>query len=648
MNVDPLLIRLLFAVFAFAAGFAILIYIILWVVIPGSYDLNEVEVSKKMYRDPERKVLGGVSGGVASYFGIDIIVVRVLFIVLTFTGGLGLFLYIILWLILPEARTLTDRMQMQGEPVTLSNIESNIKKNQLEPDREEGALTKILLFPFRMLGELLRALARIIGPLAEAFRVLLGVFIVVVGLGLLISIITTGGVAFGIISSGADNLPWIMSSENDLSMPVDAMMRAFPGWVLTSAFIAALIPALFIVLLGISAVARRIVYSSTIGWSLLAIFVMCSVLLAVGIPKIVLSFSEHGDFEVENTYRPTGKTPILRIRETGLDNFDVTSLHLKGHASKEYKLLQIFSAKGSSRQRAIENAKMVTYQVDLQDSILTFDSNINFKPDAIFRGQELEMTLFIPYNTPFKIERNMVHLLDEYIPYEHINNETWEMTDRGLTCVSCPKPSETELRDAELRDFDELELNGIFDVRIYNSEEFLVELKGPDAEKLKYNIFRTGRKLVIDFEGKKNFNWDWDENKLMSDQVHISISMPDLKRIEARGFGNIDFDKFYQESLELEIQGPIDVKGEIDTRNLDIDLSAKAELELRGFAQSMNAEAQLASKINAYELEVQDANVEVRGASSAKINATQRLEIEEGVASDVDYRGTAEVIRNKE
>jgi len=42
---------------------------------------------------------------------------------------------------------------------------------------------------------------------------------------------------------------------------------------------------------------------------------------------------------------------------------------------------------------------MVTYQVDLQDSILTFDSNISFKPDAIFRGQELEMTLFIPYHT---------------------------------------------------------------------------------------------------------------------------------------------------------------------------------------------------------------------------------------------------------
>jgi phage shock protein PspC (stress-responsive transcriptional regulator) len=83
-----------------------------------------------MFRDGERKVIGGVAGGVAAYLGIDIVAVRVLFILFTLIGGLGLFLYIVLWLILPEARSLTDKMEMQGEPVTLSNIESTIKKIQ--------------------------------------------------------------------------------------------------------------------------------------------------------------------------------------------------------------------------------------------------------------------------------------------------------------------------------------------------------------------------------------------------------------------------------------------------------------------------------------------------------------------------------------
>ncbi|MEX1239503.1 MAG: PspC domain-containing protein, partial [Cyclobacteriaceae bacterium] len=125
-NTDPLWIRLLFAALLFVYGFTAIVYIIMWIVVPGSYELDEPEFGKKMFRDPQTKVIGGVSGGVAAYLGIDIILVRVLFILLTFAGGLGLFLYIILWVSLPEARSITEKIQMQGEPVTLSNIESNI------------------------------------------------------------------------------------------------------------------------------------------------------------------------------------------------------------------------------------------------------------------------------------------------------------------------------------------------------------------------------------------------------------------------------------------------------------------------------------------------------------------------------------------
>ena len=69
-NVDPVWIRLLFALTAFAYGVTILVYIVMWIVVPGSTELDEPETNKKMFRDPEHKVIGGVSGGVAAYFGI--------------------------------------------------------------------------------------------------------------------------------------------------------------------------------------------------------------------------------------------------------------------------------------------------------------------------------------------------------------------------------------------------------------------------------------------------------------------------------------------------------------------------------------------------------------------------------------------------
>ena len=101
MKVDSVWVRLLFAVLAFAWGFTILVYIVMWIVVPGTYDLTEPEVEKKMFRDPERKILAGVSGGIASYLHIDVLAVRILFILLTIAGGFGIFVYIILWVVLP-------------------------------------------------------------------------------------------------------------------------------------------------------------------------------------------------------------------------------------------------------------------------------------------------------------------------------------------------------------------------------------------------------------------------------------------------------------------------------------------------------------------------------------------------------------------
>lgn len=649
MNVDSLWVRLLFALFAFAWGFTIIIYIIMWIVVPGTYDLTEPEVGKKMFRDPERKILGGVSGGVASYLNIDILAVRILFIVLTIAGGLGLFLYIIMWVVLPEARTLTDRMQMQGEPVTLSNIESTIKKNQETEGavREESDLTKIIMFPFRVIGMVLQALAKVIGPLAEALRVLVGIFIVGLGLMFLISILGVAGVTLGILSNAMVDVPW-QHQAHELGVPMDAFMRAFPGWVLFAGFVALIVPALGILLLGISVIARRIVFSAPVGWTLFALFFICVALLSVGIPNIVYSFKETGEFEVENRYNLTGKTAVLKLNEVGMDDYDKTWLKLKGHADKDFRLVQVFRAQGSTKAKAIENARMVDYKVVQQDSVITFDSNLIFKQDAIFRAQEVDMTLYIPYNYPFKMDRGVVNFITDYVEWEQRENDnTWQMTEQGLECITCPKPTPEELAKADLKDFDQLELHGIFDVRIVSGDNYAVDLKGPESEKEKYNISRSGNTLIIDFEGKKNFNWDINLDKMKGDQVYISITMPEIEKLEASGYGKIQLEEFHVEDMEFEVRGPIEIEGKLYAEDVMVSLSGKSELTLSGQCNTMSADIEFASKLKAYNFNVNEAMVDVTGASSAKLNVSRRLEIEEGVASDVDYRGNPEVIRNQ-
>jgi phage shock protein PspC (stress-responsive transcriptional regulator) len=617
----------------------------MWIVVPGSFELDEPEISKKMFRDSERKVIGGVSGGVAAYFGIDIVAVRLLFILFTIFFGIGFVIYVVLWIALPEAVSITDRMEMQGEPVTLSNIETNIKKNlNLDQEQEESTVTKILLFPFRLIGILLGILGKILVPLLEVFRVAIGIMVVLLGASLIMATVITGGVLIGLFSAAA--FTWPAMHYHEISVPLEVFTNSFSGWMVFAGFVAAIIPAILITLLGASIIAKKLILNPTVGWAMFVFFFVSVAMLSVSIPRIVYSFKEQGEFKVEEQIRLTGTTAVFHINEIGMDDYDAVSLTLRGHEGEDFKLVKTFRAQGVTKQNAIEHAQMISYNVDAVDSTITFDSNIQFNEGAIFRAQRLDMMLYIPFNHPFVLDESTSRFISQHVDYQYMDGNTWKMTANGLECVTCPKPeNESTVADQfGLSDFDAIDLQGIFDVRIEQGREYAVELIGPESEKRKYNISRSGHTLIIDYEGSDK-KFDWDSQILDLDEIRINITMPELEKIEAEGFGRIEFDKFNSDDLDIYMRGPVKLRGEIQGRDLVIDLTGKSEVELSGQVDNLDAELQFASKLRAYNLEVRDAIIEVNGASSAKVNVSGSLEIEEGIASDVDYRGNPSVIK---
>lgn len=84
--------------------------------------------AKRLFRDTEQGVLGGVASGVAAYFDIDVTFVRIAFIALTLLWGGGLVLYLIMWLIVPEAKTGSDHLQLRGKPITVESIKEFVGK----------------------------------------------------------------------------------------------------------------------------------------------------------------------------------------------------------------------------------------------------------------------------------------------------------------------------------------------------------------------------------------------------------------------------------------------------------------------------------------------------------------------------------------
>ncbi len=83
---------------------------------------------RRIYRDPEHRYLGGVCSGMGAYWQIDPLVFRIIFLIAFFGFGVGLIIYIILWIVIPEAKTAAQKLEMKGEPVNISNIGKTVKE----------------------------------------------------------------------------------------------------------------------------------------------------------------------------------------------------------------------------------------------------------------------------------------------------------------------------------------------------------------------------------------------------------------------------------------------------------------------------------------------------------------------------------------
>jgi phage shock protein PspC (stress-responsive transcriptional regulator) len=82
----------------------------------------------RMYRDPDHRIIGGVCAGMGAYWDIDPLIVRIIFLALLLAGGIGALVYLILYIVLPEAKTTAQKIEMKGEPVNIHNIKEAVKK----------------------------------------------------------------------------------------------------------------------------------------------------------------------------------------------------------------------------------------------------------------------------------------------------------------------------------------------------------------------------------------------------------------------------------------------------------------------------------------------------------------------------------------
>lgn len=129
--------------------------------------------AKRLFRDTDNAMVAGVAAGLSKYFGIDVLFIRILLVLSVFIWGWGILLYIVLWLLVPEAKTSSDRLQMMGKAVNVDSLKEVVERADVK-------------------GAARRANKSLAGPINSAFRFVLrlvGIVFVLAGLGALFALI---------------------------------------------------------------------------------------------------------------------------------------------------------------------------------------------------------------------------------------------------------------------------------------------------------------------------------------------------------------------------------------------------------------------------------------------------------------------------
>ncbi len=423
--------------------FAAIAYIVLWVILPVSYDIPEDKNIKKLFRNPDDKVIGGVASGVAAYFNIEVVYARLAFVLLILAGGSGFLIYLILWIITPVASSITERIKMKGGEITLDNIDSTIKENLNPiPLTPESRTRQILLTPFRIIGQVIEGIGSALGPLGKfilsVIRVFIGLIVFFLGLGLTIAPIVALSVYFGVLTT--DEYRVLMDN-----FPIELFSNLVPIWLIIAASSLLIIPGIILILLGLSVIAVKNLVNGRLALVALGLWLLCVGISAFQIPRIVALFKAENWHYVETPVSVTPGIMILRLNPVGEETtFNEVNLKLEGTTDTLVTLREEYFSRGKTKAEAMERAQKIGYTYVVSDSVISFEEGYDLATIQSFRDQKLNLILKIPIDKPFIMERSLLEILrntisrNGYRSADVSENSVWTFNEAGLVCLTCP------------------------------------------------------------------------------------------------------------------------------------------------------------------------------------------------------------------
>ena len=469
INVDPAMIRLLFAIVAAGSfGFGFLLYVFCWIFLPAR-DLDTF-VGKRLFRNPDDKIIGGVCGGLGAYFNKSPQTVRLIFaaplllnIILSVLNGilsLGHFgftpfdlvfgsitstfilAYIVLWIVLPEAKSPFEKMEMRGEKVDVNRIKQNVQEGMSDfktraQNWSEEVRDSAKQFSQRakeFAGTRGKTFAEEARPVASGIGHAIGVIIKAFFLFLF------GTIAFGlfvglmVLIFGGGAVLWPLK-QAVLDFVLDGAWQKLFFWGTVFFFI--LVP----ILAFMTWLVRRIMnvrrQKSYLGWVFGGLWTLGWVSFILLVSMIARDFSV--DQETTQDVRisqPLSGRMLLTVSEPAIrykddlfftdadnngwdftdDSLKLANVQLDFEASRDssYHVSVIRKSQGRNYNQAMSLANKISYNVNSMDSILDLGSGYAISRADKFRGQEVTVMISVPVGKMIRFDESVAEKLNPH------------------------------------------------------------------------------------------------------------------------------------------------------------------------------------------------------------------------------------------
>lgn len=427
---------------------------------------------RRVYRDTDKNLLGGVCSGIAHYFAWDPLWVRLIWGLFIFVAGIGVIPYIILWIIIPGAKTTAEKLEMMGEPINVENIKKKVTETyeDFRSKSGDGIDTDFQVQYARdqvsrggnFIIQILKRIFKFIGGMMGFFFLLAGFAAIMFSI-----YFWADGSLFQI---DGKNWEWSFGELQRGLFTSDLHSYMF----FIGAILVGIIPLIGLILLGSWLLFRAPSGTKGLIPSLFAIWIIGLVSLIVSGVGLGKEFSEEESSSERVEISTLGGILFLDVKEDSyfpnstrwsynrfpnelmeLENDSVycgyPSMRIIQNVGSDFIEVEVEKeSQGFTSEAAYDRAEDISYKYVQVGDTLIFDPQFSFALDDKIRGQQCNVTLRIPEGQLLYIGERAPRILEDAhnrhrLDVEELVRKTWVMTDDGLRSLDDTAEDEEEI-----------------------------------------------------------------------------------------------------------------------------------------------------------------------------------------------------------